>query len=68
MQATDDAFLFLLFLRTCETGSLAKAALLLGISRATATRQLSQLETRLGQKLFTRTASGVLMTSEAVGV
>ena len=66
MQATDDAFLFLLFLRTCETGSLAKAALLLGISRATATRQLSQLETRLGQKLFTRTASGVLMTSEAV--
>ncbi len=65
MQTTDESFLFLLFLRTCETGSLAKAALLLGISRSTATRQLSQLEARIGKKLFSRTASGVQMTPEA---
>lgn len=65
MQTTDETELFDLFLRTCETRSLSRAALLLGLSRACASRRITKLEEKLGVSLFVRERSGVSLTAHA---
>lgn len=56
------------FLAVLRSGSLSGAARLLGIAQATARRRLETLEARLGVRLFTRTASGLVPTASARGL
>jgi DNA-binding transcriptional LysR family regulator len=53
---------FELFVHTAETGSLSKAAELLDISNATASRCLASLERRLGARLVERTTRHLALT------
>ncbi|MEO8152518.1 MAG: LysR family transcriptional regulator [Rhizobacter sp.] len=50
------------FLAVAETGSLSRAALELGSSQPTLSRQMSELETQIGHALFERTRRGVQLT------
>jgi DNA-binding transcriptional LysR family regulator len=56
--------LFRLFFAVAETGSVNRAAVLLGMSQPTLSRRLSELERQLGAPLFFRTPSGVRLTQE----
>lgn len=50
------------FLAVAESGSLSRAAVELGSSQPTLSRQMSELETQVGQALFERTRRGVQLT------
>lgn len=50
------------FLAVAETGSLSAAARLLSVSQPTVGRQISELEKRLGTRLFERASHGYLLT------
>lgn len=52
------------FVRVVEHGSFTRAALALGISRASATEAVAQLERRLGARLLNRTTRRVTITDE----
>ncbi|KAB8045184.1 LysR family transcriptional regulator [Janthinobacterium aquaticum] len=52
------------FVRVVETGSFTKAAHTLGISRATVTQLIQQLEARLQMKLLNRTTRKVNVTAD----
>lgn len=56
--------LFRLFFTVAETGSVNRAAAILGMSQPTLSRRLSELERNLGAPLFFRTPSGVRLTQE----
>ena len=50
------------FLEVAQAGSLSRAALALGSSQPTLSRQVAQLEAQLGHALFERTTRGVRLT------
>lgn len=50
------------FLRTCELGSISKAAFELRIAQPALSRQMRQLEEELGTALFIRDGRGVILT------
>ncbi len=50
------------FLEVANSGSLSRAAVALGSSQPTLSRQIAQLEAQLGQPLFERTTRGVRLT------
>jgi DNA-binding transcriptional LysR family regulator len=52
-----------LFLAVVESGSLSGAAKSLKVTQPTVSRQLAQLEARLGEALFIRNVAGVALTS-----
>ncbi|MGN6105087.1 MAG: LysR family transcriptional regulator, partial [Kofleriaceae bacterium] len=52
------------FVRIADTGSFTRAAASLGVSRATVSASLQQLEDRLGVRLLHRTTRRVSLTSE----
>ncbi|MEP1765795.1 MAG: LysR family transcriptional regulator [Sulfitobacter sp.] len=52
------------FAAISETGSLSAAAKLLGSSQPTLSRHLTQLEERIGSRLFFRTPAGLTLTPE----
>ncbi|HEX7759733.1 MAG TPA: LysR family transcriptional regulator [Caulobacteraceae bacterium] len=56
--------LFRLFFSVAETGSVNRAAVILGMSQPTLSRRLRELEHHLGAPLFFRTPSGVRLTQE----
>lgn len=56
--------LFRLFFKVAETGSVNRAAAILGMSQPTLSRRLDELERHLGAPLFFRTPSGVRLTQE----
>jgi len=51
-----------LFIRVVETGSFSKAAVDLGLTQPTATKQVAALERRLGARLFHRSTRGATPT------
>jgi len=53
---------FKLFIRVVDLGSFSKAAAEMGISQSSATKQVAQLETRLGSRLLHRSTHGVTPT------
>ena len=57
-----DWALLRVFLEVANSGSLSRAALALGSSQPTLSRQLAQLEAQLGHALFERTTRGVRLT------
>lgn len=60
--AEPDWALLRVFLEVAGSGSLSRAALALGSSQPTLSRQIAQLETQLGHALFERTTRGVRLT------
>ena len=50
------------FLEVAQSGSLSRAAVALGSSQPTLSRQIAQLEAQLGSALFERTTRGVRLT------
>jgi DNA-binding transcriptional LysR family regulator len=56
------------FLALCEAGSLGRAAARLGLSQPTLSRRLADLEARLGQALFERSALGLRLTEAGKGL
>ena len=60
--AEPDWALLRVFLEVAGTGSLSRAALALGSSQPTLSRQIAQLESQLGHALFERTTRGVRLT------
>ena len=56
--------LYRLFFTVAETGSVNRAATMLGMSQPTLSRRLGDLERHLGAPLFFRTPSGVRLTEE----
>lgn len=50
------------FLEVASSGSLSRAAVALGSSQPTLSRQMAQLESHLGQALFERTTRGLKLT------
>lgn len=52
----------LAFVRVAETGSFARAALRMGMSKSGLSRRVARLEEELGAKLLTRTAAGAQRT------
>jgi LysR family transcriptional regulator for bpeEF and oprC len=52
------------FVQVLESGSYTKAALQLGLHKATVSQQIQQLEDRLGTRLLTRTTRSVTPTEE----
>lgn len=53
---------FKLFIRVVDLGSFSKAAAEMGMSQSSATKQVAQLETRLGSRLLHRSTHGVTPT------
>lgn len=65
MKYTNDRFELLeTFIRIAESGSLSKAAPLIGTTQPTISRRLSDLERLLGCKLVIRSTSGLSLTDE----
>lgn len=60
--AEPDWSLLRAFLAVAESGSLSRAAVELGSSQPTLSRQMSQLEAQVGHALFERTQRGVRLT------
>jgi DNA-binding transcriptional LysR family regulator len=60
--AEPDWALLRVFLEVAASGSLSRAALALGSSQPTLSRQVAQLEAQLGHALFERTTRGVRLT------
>ena len=60
--AEPDWGLLRVFLEVAGSGSLSRAALALGSSQPTLSRQIAQLEAQLGHALFERTTRGVRLT------
>lgn len=52
------------FLRCVESGSLRRAAELLGLNASTVARRISGLERHLGYRLFSRATEGLMITPE----
>jgi DNA-binding transcriptional LysR family regulator len=63
-----DWALLRVFLEVAHCGSLSRAAVALGSSQPTLSRQMAQLEAQLGQALFERTARGVRLTEAGVSL
>ena len=61
-RAEPDWSLLRVFLEVAQSGSLSRAALALGSSQPTLSRQVAQLEAQLGHALFERTTRGVRLT------
>jgi DNA-binding transcriptional LysR family regulator len=57
-----------LFAKVAEAGAFAKAARDLGISKATISKAISRLETRLGTRLFHRSSRQLALTEAGRGV
>lgn len=53
------------FLAVCREGSVSGAGARLGVTHTTVSRRVSALETKLGTRLFDRTAEGYVMTQGA---
>ena len=53
---------FSVFLAISKTGSISKAAVLMGRTQPTISKRIENLEARLGTPLFTRTPSGMVAT------
>lgn len=51
-----------IFLHVCETGSLTKAAVALGLTQPSVSRSITSLEEQLGGALLLRTGRGVVLT------
>jgi len=51
------------FLAVAETGSLSAASTRLRVTQPTVSRRIAELEARVGEALFTRTAAGAVLTS-----
>ena len=60
--AEPDWTLLRVFLEVASSGSLSRAAVALGSSQPTLSRQIAQLEAQLGHALFERTTRGVRLT------
>ena len=58
----------LLFAQVAESGSFSRAAERLGLPKSTVSRRLSQLETRLGERLLQRTTRKLSLTDFGLGV
>lgn len=56
------------FLALCESGSLGRAAVGLGLSQPTLSRRLADLESAWGQALFERTPRGLVPTAAALAL
>lgn len=56
------------FLAVAETGSLSKAATLLGLSQPTMSRQISEFETQVGMNLFKRSSQGLALTEQGLSI
>ncbi|WP_299024292.1 LysR family transcriptional regulator [uncultured Sulfitobacter sp.] len=56
------------FAAISDTGSLSAAAKVLGSSQPTLSRHLTQLEERIGSRLFFRTSTGLTLTPEGAAV
>ena len=52
-----------LFVRVVDAGSFSRAAKVTGVAQPTASKQISQLEKRLGAQLLRRTSRGLSLTS-----
>jgi DNA-binding transcriptional LysR family regulator len=61
-RAEPDWALLRAFLEVAHCGSLSRAAIVLGSSQPTLSRQIAQLEAHLGSALFERTTRGVRLT------
>lgn len=57
-----DTKALMIFIKLSELGSLTRASLALEITNSTISRQLAQLETQCGGKLFFRNGRGVVLT------
>ena len=64
MSRFDRLSLLATFVRTAERGSLTAAARDLGVSQPSVTRQLNELERRLGVELMHRTTHGLALTED----
>jgi DNA-binding transcriptional LysR family regulator len=62
LRAEPDWALLRAFLEVAHCGSLSRAAVALGSSQPTLSRQIAQLEAQLGSALFERTTRGVRLT------
>lgn len=62
-RTTTDLLDVLAFVRVAETGSFARAATRMGLSKSGLSRRVARLEAVLGAKLLTRTAQGAQRTS-----
>src|SRR6185312_5169831 len=62
MEHSPDLLDVLAFVRVVETGSFARAAERLGLSKPVVSRRVARLEERLGARLLTRTARGAQPT------
>lgn len=58
----------LLFAQVAESGSFSRAAERLSLPKSTVSRRLSQLETRLGERLLQRTTRKLALTDFGLGV
>ncbi len=56
------------FLEVANSGSLSRAASVLGSSQPTLSRQIAQLEAQLGQSLFERTTRGLRLTEKGAAL
>jgi DNA-binding transcriptional LysR family regulator len=62
MEHSPDLLDILAFVRVVETGSFARAAVRIGLSKPVLSRRVARLEERLGARLLTRTARGAQPT------
>ena len=62
MQSVADWNDYLYFLKVAESGSLKKAAKVLGVNNSTVFRRINSLEGKLGARLFERLKTGYLLT------
>jgi DNA-binding transcriptional LysR family regulator len=68
MRSEPDWTLLRAFLEVANSGSLSRAAVVLGRSQPTLSRQMGQLEAHLGHALFERTSRGVRLTKAGVAL
>ena len=54
------------FIQIAREGNMSRAAEILHISQPTLSKQMADLETELGKKLFTRTRGGITLTDEGM--